>query len=49
MLEIGCGFQILHAYYTLERAVLEFKRRSANFEIVFWEGVASGFSGKLHC
>ncbi|PFH46597.1 hypothetical protein AMATHDRAFT_69528 [Amanita thiersii Skay4041] len=31
------GFQIIHAYFLLEKALLEFKRRSANFEIVFWE------------
>ncbi|KAK2461121.1 hypothetical protein APHAL10511_006648 [Amanita phalloides] len=32
-----CSFQILHAYYSLEQAILEFRRRSANFEIVFWQ------------
>ncbi|KAF8636971.1 hypothetical protein AX17_003132 [Amanita inopinata Kibby_2008] len=32
-----CSFQILHAYFLLEQAILEFKKRSANFEIVFWQ------------
>ncbi|CAK5280839.1 unnamed protein product [Mycena citricolor] len=31
------SFQILHAYYLLENALLEFTSRNANFEIVFWQ------------
>ncbi|KAF8812130.1 P-loop containing nucleoside triphosphate hydrolase protein [Phlegmacium glaucopus] len=31
-----CTFQILHAYMILEKILSEFSRRSANFEIVFW-------------
>ncbi|KAF7337798.1 hypothetical protein MSAN_02253900 [Mycena sanguinolenta] len=31
------SFQILHSYYILERILLEFVNRKANFEIVFWE------------
>ncbi|GJJ07983.1 hypothetical protein Clacol_002190 [Clathrus columnatus] len=31
------SFQMLHAYYNLERILLQFKQRSAEFEIVFWE------------
>ncbi|KIM41415.1 hypothetical protein M413DRAFT_27773 [Hebeloma cylindrosporum] len=33
----GYSFQILHAYYNLESILNEFQRRSANFEIVFWD------------
>ena len=33
----GYGFQMLHAYYNLESILNEFQRRSANFEIVFWD------------
>ena len=32
------GFQILHAYHSLERILGEYQRRRANFEIVFWDG-----------
>ncbi|KAF8878473.1 hypothetical protein CPB84DRAFT_1966141 [Gymnopilus junonius] len=32
----GCNFQILHAYYMLERILGDYQRRSANIEIVFW-------------
>ena len=32
------SFQILHAFHILERTLLEFKKRSAEFEIVFWTG-----------
>ncbi|KAJ6520487.1 hypothetical protein C8R45DRAFT_1205447 [Mycena sanguinolenta] len=31
------SFQILHAYYILERSILEFVNRHANFEIAFWQ------------
>ncbi|CAA7261143.1 unnamed protein product [Cyclocybe aegerita] len=31
------SFQILHAYYLLEMLLEQFKRRNANFEIVFWK------------
>jgi len=33
----GYSFQILHAYYNLETILNEFQRRSANFEIAFWD------------
>ena len=41
MLE-DCTFQILHAYMILENILSEFSRRSANFEIAFWNGEYSG-------
>ncbi|KAJ7238504.1 hypothetical protein B0H12DRAFT_92205 [Mycena haematopus] len=31
------SFQLLHAYYIVERTLLEFINRRANFEIVFWQ------------
>ncbi|KIL59375.1 hypothetical protein M378DRAFT_14820 [Amanita muscaria Koide BX008] len=37
-----CGFQILHGYYILEQTLLEFTRRSANFEIIFWQAFPHG-------
>ncbi|KAF7347281.1 hypothetical protein MVEN_01483200 [Mycena venus] len=42
LLAIGRGndgsFQLLHAYSILEKTLLEFIIRRANFEIVFWQG-----------
>ncbi|KAJ3508807.1 hypothetical protein NLJ89_g5555 [Agrocybe chaxingu] len=36
--DFDSSFQILHAYYLLEMLLEQFKRRAANFEIVFWTG-----------
>ena len=33
------SFQILHAFYILERTLDEFNKRAAVFDVVFWEGV----------
>ena len=32
------SFQILHAFHILERTLGEFIKRSAVFDIVFWDG-----------
>jgi len=32
------SFQIAHAIYALERILNEFQKRSANFDIVFFDG-----------
>lgn len=32
------SFQILHAFHTLERTLDEFIKRSAVFDVVFWDG-----------
>jgi hypothetical protein len=40
---VECSFQILHALHSLERILDEFRRRSAIFEIVFWEGLRQVF------
>jgi hypothetical protein len=39
------SFQILHAFQILERTLIQFKQRFAEFEIVFWKG--SYFSKSL--
>ena len=37
-MESDPSFQILHAFYTLERTLDEFIKRSAVFDVVFWDG-----------
>lgn len=32
------SFQILHAFHILERILGEFIKRSAAFDVVFWDG-----------
>jgi hypothetical protein len=32
------SFQILHSMYALEQALNKFSKRSAVYEVVFWEG-----------
>ena len=38
MVESDPSFQILHAFHTLERTLDEFIKRSAVFDVVFWDG-----------
>jgi len=41
------SFQIIHAIYSLECILTNFQNRSANFDIVFFDGEAASLSHHL--
>ena len=44
---LDISFQYLHARYSLERALKEFVKRNAVFEVVFFESVLTDFTDRL--